>query len=97
MAELLTDDQIQTEQADVPEWSVENKALVRTVKCATFPAAIEAVAKIGAIAEDMNHHPDIDIRWRTLHFSVSTHSEGGITANDFQLVRKIDAVLPEFT
>lgn len=97
MAELLADEQIQTALDDVPEWTVDGNALVRTVKCRDFPAAIEAVQAIGAIAEDMDHHPDIDIRWRTLHFSVSTHSLGGITGNDFTLAAQIDAVLADFT
>ena len=48
---------------------------------------------VAADAEAMNHHPDIDIRWRTLHFTLSTHSEGGITQLDIELAHQIDAAI----
>jgi 4a-hydroxytetrahydrobiopterin dehydratase len=40
----------------------------------------------------MNHHPDLEISWSTVTVSISTHSEGGLTENDFELARRIDAL-----
>jgi len=60
-----------------------------------FPAAITVVDKVAVIAEEMNHHPDIDIRWRTLMFRLSTHSAGGVTDLDLELARRIETVLTE--
>ena len=54
------------------------------------------VARVAEIAENDNHHPDIDIRWRTLTFRCSTHSEGGITASDTSLAGEIDGVIEAF-
>jgi len=58
-------------------------------------AAIAAVSRIAAIAEELDHHPDIDIRWRTVTLVVSTHSAGGVTAADVELARRIDEVLAD--
>jgi 4a-hydroxytetrahydrobiopterin dehydratase len=43
-------------------------------------------------AEDMNHHPDLEISWNKVTVSVTTHSEGGLTENDFELARRIEGV-----
>lgn len=95
MVELLHDDQITEALADRKAWERSGKALVRTVECASFPQAIEVVDKVAVIAEDLDHHPDIDIRWRTLTFSLSTHFKGGITSADITLADRIDSVLAE--
>jgi 4a-hydroxytetrahydrobiopterin dehydratase len=63
------------------------------VQLASFPAAIAAVDRIAVVAEELDHHPDIDIRWRTLTFTVSTHSAGGVTHRDVELARRIDEIV----
>jgi 4a-hydroxytetrahydrobiopterin dehydratase len=50
---------------------------------------------VAEIAESLNHHPDIDIRWRTLTFRVSTHSKGGLTGKDVSLAGQIDEVIAD--
>lgn len=95
MAELLSDDQIAKALADRAAWRSEGKALVRTVKLASFPQAIEVVDRVAVVAEELNHHPDIDIRWRTLTFSLSTHFKGGITNADVALADRIDSIITE--
>ncbi len=67
--------------------------LKRSVELPNYPAAIRCVGDVSADAEAMNHHPDIDIRWRTLHFTLSTHSEGGITQLDIELAHQIEAAI----
>lgn len=97
MVELLSDDQINEALGDRKSWQARGKALVRTVKLPSFPRAIEVVDRVAVIAEELNHHPDIDIRWRTLTFSLSTHAKGGITSADVALADRIDSVLTEVT
>ncbi|MDV8079353.1 4a-hydroxytetrahydrobiopterin dehydratase [Rhodococcus sp. IEGM 1370] len=91
MTELLTDRDI--EDARLAEWTVDGKSLTRTVELASFPAAIEAVNRVAEAAEEADHHPDIDIRWRTLTFTLSTHSAGGLTQKDVDLARRIDGLI----
>jgi 4a-hydroxytetrahydrobiopterin dehydratase len=92
MADLLTDDQIDAAvKGDLSNWEVRDKSLVRSVQNATFLDGIRLVATVAQLAESMNHHPDIDIRWTTVTFTLSTHSAGGLTAYDLDLARAIDA------
>jgi 4a-hydroxytetrahydrobiopterin dehydratase len=93
MAELLTDDQVTAALGRLAQWRQDGDAIVRVVELASFPVAIQAVARIGEIAENDNHHPDIDIRWRTLTFRCRTHSAGGVTSLDVTLAGEIDGVL----
>lgn len=93
MAELLTEEQITEALERLPGWSSEGNALVREVKLPSFPEAIQAVNRIAEIAENDNHHPDIDIRWRTLIFRCSTHSKGGVTSADVSMAGEINSVV----
>jgi 4a-hydroxytetrahydrobiopterin dehydratase len=91
MAELLTDDQIQTALSkDLPQWHREGTSIVRSIEADTFADGIRLVAIVGALADELNHHPDIDIRWTTVTFRLSTHSEGGLTQNDLDAASAID-------
>ncbi len=93
MTELLTDDQIQQALGGLNGWRQDRQELVRVVELADFPTAIAVVDRVAEAAEAANHHPDIDIRWRTLTFRLSTHSEGGLTAKDVELAGRIDAIV----
>jgi len=93
MPELLSDEDKGKALGRLQNWRLREGALVRTVELDTFPQAIEVVDRVAVIAEEADHHPDIDIRWRSLTFSCSTHSEGGLTALDVELAAKIDDVL----
>ena len=92
---LLSNDQIDHWQQAHAEWQRDGDALTRLVECRSFPAAIELVQRVGEVAEQRDHHPDIDIRWRTLRFVLSTHSEGGITDKDTALAETIDELAAE--
>jgi 4a-hydroxytetrahydrobiopterin dehydratase len=91
--ELITEAELAAAIFELPEWGGDSLALRRSFECPSFRKAIEAVDKIADIAEELDHHPDIDIRWRTLLLSVSTHSAGGVTLADLELARRIDGVL----
>lgn len=91
MADLLTDDQIDLALRDhLPEWKVVDGELVRSVSNGNFLDGIRLVATVAQLAESMNHHPDIDIRYTTITFRVSSHDAGGITEDDLVLARHID-------
>jgi 4a-hydroxytetrahydrobiopterin dehydratase len=93
MPRLLDKDEITRQLGDLDSWSGDTQALRRTVKAKDFPTAIRIVDEVAEIAEKMNHHPDIDIRWRTLQFTLVTHSEGGVTQYDVELAHRIDEVV----
>jgi 4a-hydroxytetrahydrobiopterin dehydratase len=93
MPTLLDDERVMAALDELTDWQRDGDAIVRTAKLPSFPAAIEAVRAVAEIAEARNHHPDIDIRWRTVTFRCSTHSEGGITDLDVELAGQIDRVL----
>ena len=71
-------------------WSGGTDGIERTVAAESFPAAIELVRKVAEVAEEMNHHPDIDIRWRNVRFALSTHDAGGVTALDLEQAERIN-------
>ena len=93
MADLLSEQQISDALTKLPHWQHKGSTLERTVELASFPQAIQVVNRVAEIAESVNHHPDIDIRWRKLTFQLSTHSEGGITEKDVSLAEQIDGVI----
>jgi 4a-hydroxytetrahydrobiopterin dehydratase len=89
MSRLLTDDEVTRQLADLPGWRREGDALVATVRAPDFPAAIRVVTAVADDAERMNHHPDIDIRWRTTRWLLTTHDAGGLTQLDVELAHLI--------
>jgi 4a-hydroxytetrahydrobiopterin dehydratase len=93
MPELLSDEELGKALGGLPNWKKDEGALARTVELANFPQAIQVVNRVAEIAESDNHHPDIDIRWRTLTFRCGTHSAGGITALDVTMAEEIDEVI----
>jgi 4a-hydroxytetrahydrobiopterin dehydratase len=96
MPELISDEEIGKALGRLQGWRLDDgavRALRREVELESFPQAIQVVNRVAEIAENDNHHPDIDIRWRTLTFRCSTHSAGGITASDVTLAEEIDGVL----
>jgi 4a-hydroxytetrahydrobiopterin dehydratase len=93
MADLLSTADIDMRLAELDGWSGDSGGITRTAKLPSFPAAIGVVDRVAAVAEEMDHHPDIDIRWRTLTFVCSTHSAGGVTMKDINLARRIDEIV----
>jgi 4a-hydroxytetrahydrobiopterin dehydratase len=77
---------------DLPDWTLaqDGQAITRQVHAATFLEGIALVQRVAEAAERADHHPDIDIRYRTLTFTVSTHSAGGLTEKDLGLAAGID-------
>ena len=89
---LLNDEQVTVALED-SAWAREGDALVREWRFADFPAAIAFVERVAECAEAANHHPDILVHgWNKVRLTLSTHSEGGITAADLALAQRLDSV-----
>ena len=69
MARLLENEEVDRQLADLPGWVGDTASLTRTVTAPDFPSAIRVVDEVADIAEQMDHHPDIDIRWRAVTFA----------------------------
>lgn len=88
--ELLTEGQLADELATVPAWTRDGDEITRQVERADFRDALLYVNAVGYLAERANHHPDVAIAWNKVTLTLSSHSAGGLTANDFALARQID-------
>jgi 4a-hydroxytetrahydrobiopterin dehydratase len=89
MAQTLDNAGVQAALGSLDGWTGDTSALHWTVDLPDFATAIAVVDEVARVAEDMDHHPDIDIRWRTLAFTCATHSAGGVTDNDVRLAGQI--------
>jgi 4a-hydroxytetrahydrobiopterin dehydratase len=90
---VLSDEQVDTEVSDIDGWERAEGALRRSVKFPAFLTGIDAVRRVAEHAEAKDHHPDINIRWRTVIFMLVTHAAGGITENDIAMARDINEIL----
>lgn len=94
MPELLTQDEIDRALAtELTGWRQEGDAITRSVKAPSFMDGIRLVQQVAEVAEELNHHPDIDIRWTTITFMLSTHAVGGLTSYDLRLAGDIDRLI----
>lgn len=78
---------------EVPSWRVvDEHHLEKSFAFADFATALAFVNRVGAVAEEENHHPDITVGWGKATVTTWTHSAGGLSENDFVLAAKIDAL-----
>jgi 4a-hydroxytetrahydrobiopterin dehydratase len=89
---LLSDADVQSALAGLSGWSREGDEIVKIFECSSFPDAIAFVVRIGFLAEQADHHPDLDIRWRKVRVALTSHDEGGLTARDTKMATSIEAV-----
>ena len=90
--ERLDDDQISSRLDDLEGWERDGDAISRTYKLDDFVGSVGFVNKLVEPAEDMGHHPDLELSWDKVTVKITNHSEGGLTANDFELAKRIDAL-----
>jgi 4a-hydroxytetrahydrobiopterin dehydratase len=88
----LSPDELEMALKTVPDWQVEDGNIVRRFEFKDFVGAMAYVNQVAELAESAWHHPDIDIRWNQVKLALCTHSEGGLTAKDFDLARRIDGL-----
>ena len=88
----LSDEEIEEGLAGLSGWERDGDVLRRQFELADFKGSVEFVNSLTPEAEAMNHHPDLEISWNKVTVSLTTHSEGGLTENDFELARRISAL-----
>lgn len=97
MVEVLNPGELEQGLSALRGWTGDVHGITRTVKLPSFPAALAVVAQVGEAAESMDHHPDMDIRYRHLTFTCCTHAAGGLTDLDLRLARMIDDIVARAT
>ncbi len=77
---------------EVPHWQIVDKELERVFRFEMFLQAIDFVQNVALIAEEEQHHPDIDIRYTSVKLRLTTHDAGGLTRKDFSLAKRVDGL-----
>ena len=93
MTDLLGEAEISSGLVNVPAWIREGNAISRTVQFDAFADGIDFISRLAPVADEADHHPDIDIRYRNVKFLLTSHDSGGITSRDFAMAEKIDGLL----
>jgi 4a-hydroxytetrahydrobiopterin dehydratase len=83
--------EVQSALAGLPGWAGDAMAIRKTFTFPSFPAAIAFVNRAAELAEQAQHHPDIDIRYNRVTMTLSTHDAGGVTEKDLDLARKLES------
>ena len=87
----LSDQEIEEALTSCDGWRREGDAIVKQFERGDFAGSVDFVNAIAPGAEEMNHHPDLAISWDTVTVTITTHSAGGLTLNDFELARKVES------
>lgn len=90
MSELISDAELAAHLKKCPEWEVDGNEITRTVEFESFGEAVDFVNDLAEIAEEYQHHPDIDIRYAKVTLHLTTHEKGGLTERDFDMAQRID-------
>jgi 4a-hydroxytetrahydrobiopterin dehydratase len=88
----LKPDQVKVHLAKVKDWKLRGNKLSRLYVFEDFMQSLRFINQIARLAEAMNHHPDIDVRYNKVKLTLTTHDEGGLTMKDFRLAGKINRV-----
>jgi 4a-hydroxytetrahydrobiopterin dehydratase len=89
----LEESEIHLRLTSLPSWTREGDEIVRHIVCNDFKAALAIINRVGELAEEADHHPDILLHgWNKVKITLSTHSAGGLTDQDFALAARIDAL-----
>jgi 4a-hydroxytetrahydrobiopterin dehydratase len=88
----LSEEEITEKIGELEGWEREGEGITKTFDRGDFVGSVKFVDSLVEPAEGMNHHPDLEISWADVKVTITTHAEGGLTANDFELAAKIDAL-----
>jgi 4a-hydroxytetrahydrobiopterin dehydratase len=78
-----------------PDWSGSPEKLKRSIEFANFLTAVDFINRLAPRCEELDHHPDLALRWRWVDVELSTHSAGGVTDLDLTLADIVDEVAAE--
>jgi 4a-hydroxytetrahydrobiopterin dehydratase len=87
---LLDEQEIEARLGELEGWRREGDAITKEFELDDFAGSVDFVNRLTPIAEEMNHHPDLAVSWNKVTVTITTHSEGGLTGNDFELAKSID-------
>jgi 4a-hydroxytetrahydrobiopterin dehydratase len=88
----LSEETIDSKLDELDGWERDGEAITKRFDRGDFVGSVRFVDSLVAPAEEMNHHPDLAISWSEVRVTITTHSEGGLTDNDFELASRIDAL-----
>lgn len=94
--EPLDDREIEDGLTDLPGWEYDGEAISRSYEWSSFREAIEFVNDLADLAEDENHHPDLEIYYDEVVVSFRTHSEDAVTDRDLEMAREVEDLVAEF-
>ena len=89
---LLSDEEIKERLKGLSGWQHRGESIVKSFDRGDFVGSVKFVDSLVEPAEEMNHHPDIAISWSQVEVAISTHAEGGLTENDFELAKKVESL-----
>jgi 4a-hydroxytetrahydrobiopterin dehydratase len=92
MADLLADEEIQAKLGELDGWVREDDTITKTFENGDFVGSVEFVRRLTGPAEEMGHHPDLELSWDKVKVSITNHAAGGLTDADFELAKRIDAL-----
>ena len=87
---LLSDEKVKERLKELDGWRQRGEYIVKSFDRGDFVGSVKFVDSLVEPAEKMNHHPDIAISWSQVEVAISTHTEGGLTENDFELAKKVE-------
>jgi 4a-hydroxytetrahydrobiopterin dehydratase len=90
----LNDEEIEQRLGELAGWERDGDAIARSFELDDFKGSVGFVNRLTAEAEEMNHHPDLAISWNKVTVTITTHSVGGLTADDFELAKRIATLAP---
>ncbi|MEI4270637.1 4a-hydroxytetrahydrobiopterin dehydratase [Klenkia sp. LSe6-5] len=92
--QALPAEEVAAAVAELTHWDGDPQGIYRRLDFPSFRAAVDAVVQIADVAEALDHHPDLDLRYDSLRVAVVTHDAGGVTELDLELARRVDALFP---
>jgi len=93
--DVLSDSEIESRLAELEGWKRDGDTIVKTFELSDFVGSVRFIDKLVEPAEEMGHHPDLTVSWDKVGVSLTTHAAGGLTANDFELAKRIDKLTPD--
>jgi 4a-hydroxytetrahydrobiopterin dehydratase len=93
MSDLLDENEIDDALKKCPDWDVQDSAIFRSVEFEDFEEAIEFVNTVAELAEEAQHHPEINVNYSTVTLTLTTLDEGGVTSADIEMAQRLDNLI----